>query len=215
MWAGIVGDCLVGPHVLSHRLKGNHYRDFLLHDLPKLPEDVPLAVRARMWYIHDGVPARFSRAVLDVLNNTYHDRWTGRGGPTAWSPISPDWKFLDCYLWGHLKHLLYAAPVGNEEALHRCTWMPVRLSATTSASLNGRGCRRWDVSRHVLNLMENILSTYYKCTLSDVAHKLNISWHILIWTFFSFGMWNSGPKFFGTFQLHYDLFTVYFETLIL
>jgi hypothetical protein len=52
-----VGDCLVGPHVLSHRLTGNHCREFLLYDRPKLLEEVPLAVRERMWYMHDGAPA--------------------------------------------------------------------------------------------------------------------------------------------------------------
>jgi hypothetical protein len=61
---GIVIDFLVGPHVLTYRLTGNHYRD----DLPKLLEDVLLAVRTRMWYMHDGDPAHFSRAVRDVLN---------------------------------------------------------------------------------------------------------------------------------------------------
>jgi hypothetical protein len=39
-WADIAGDCLVDPHVLPHRLTGNHYRDFLSYDLPKLLEDV-------------------------------------------------------------------------------------------------------------------------------------------------------------------------------
>jgi hypothetical protein len=73
VWAGIVSDCLVGPYVLPHRLTGNHYQDFLLNDLPKLLEDVPLAVRARMWYMHDGASAHFSRAVGDVLNNTHYD----------------------------------------------------------------------------------------------------------------------------------------------
>jgi hypothetical protein len=28
VWAGIVGDCLAGPHVLPHRLTGSHYQDF-------------------------------------------------------------------------------------------------------------------------------------------------------------------------------------------
>jgi hypothetical protein len=46
--ARIVGDCLAGPHVLTLRLTGYHYQDFLLHDLPKLLEDVPLAVRAHV-----------------------------------------------------------------------------------------------------------------------------------------------------------------------
>jgi hypothetical protein len=70
MRAGIVGDCLVGPHVLPHRLTGNHYRDFLSHALPKLLEDVPLTLRARIRYMCDGAPAHFSCDVRDVLSNT-------------------------------------------------------------------------------------------------------------------------------------------------
>jgi hypothetical protein len=67
-----------------------------------------------MWYIHVGAPAHFSRAVRDVLSNTYHDRWIGRGGPTAWPPRSPDLNPLDFYRWGHLKPLLYAAPTATD-----------------------------------------------------------------------------------------------------
>jgi hypothetical protein len=88
--------------------------------MPKLLEDVPLAVRARMWYVHDGAPTHFSRAVRDVLNNTDHDQWKGRGEPIAWSPPSPDLNPQDFYLWRHLKSLVYVAPVDNEEALHHC-----------------------------------------------------------------------------------------------
>jgi hypothetical protein len=47
VWPEIAGDCLVGAHVLPHRLMDNHYRDFLFHDLPKLLEGVLLAVRNR------------------------------------------------------------------------------------------------------------------------------------------------------------------------
>jgi hypothetical protein len=68
--------------------------------------------------MHDGVPAHFSRAVRDVLNNTYHDRWIGRGEPTAWPPRSPDLNPLDFYLWGHLKTIVYATLVDCEETLH-------------------------------------------------------------------------------------------------
>jgi hypothetical protein len=92
---------LVGPRVLPHRFTSNHYRDSFLHDLPKLLEDAPLSVRARMWYLHDGAPPHLSCAVLDVLSNTCHVRWIGRGGPNAWPPRStPDLILLDFYLWG-------------------------------------------------------------------------------------------------------------------
>jgi hypothetical protein len=43
VWAGIADDCSVGPQILPHRLAGNHYRDFLLHDLPRQLDVVPLA----------------------------------------------------------------------------------------------------------------------------------------------------------------------------
>jgi hypothetical protein len=32
--------------------------------------------------------------------------------------------------------------------------------------------------------MEDILSTYYKCPLSAITHKLNVSGHMSIWTVF-------------------------------
>jgi hypothetical protein len=51
----------------------------------------------------------------------YNGRWIGRGGPTAWPPRSPDLNSLDFYLSEHLKSLMYAAPVDNEEALHHRT----------------------------------------------------------------------------------------------
>jgi hypothetical protein len=81
VWAGIVGECLIGRNVLPHRLTGNHYRDFFLHDLPKLLQGVPLTVRARTWYLHDGAPLYSCRTLRDVLSNTYHDPWIGRGAP--------------------------------------------------------------------------------------------------------------------------------------
>jgi hypothetical protein len=83
--------------------------------------------------VTDSTVVHFSRAGRDVLSDTYHDRWAGTGGPSAWLPSSPDLNPLDFFLWGHLNTFVYAAPV--DIAL----WMPVRLSATASASLNGCG----------------------------------------------------------------------------
>jgi hypothetical protein len=114
----VLVDCLVGPHVLLCQLTGNHYQDFLLCDLQKLLEDVLLAVRAQKLYVHDGAVTHFSHAMQGVLNDTYHDQWINRGWPTAWPPHLSDFNPLDFYLWGHLKTLVYAAPVDNKEALH-------------------------------------------------------------------------------------------------
>jgi hypothetical protein len=47
------------------------------------------------------------------------DQVLGREELTAWPSRSADLNSLDFYLWGHLKSLVYAAPVDNEEALQR------------------------------------------------------------------------------------------------
>jgi hypothetical protein len=52
---------------MPHRLIDNHCRDFPLHDLPQLLEAVPLAITARLQYMHDVIPIHSSRAVRDVL----------------------------------------------------------------------------------------------------------------------------------------------------
>jgi hypothetical protein len=56
-------------------------------------------------------------------------------------------------------------------------WMPVRLC------LNACCGPWWYVLRHVLDLMEKILNTYCKCTLSAITQKLNVSGHLLVWAF--------------------------------
>jgi hypothetical protein len=57
------------------------------------------------------------------------------------------------------------------------------------------------VSRCASNLMEVILSMYYKCTLWAITHKLNISRHMLIWTcFFSLGCRNRAQNLFVHFS---------------
>jgi hypothetical protein len=56
-----------------------------------------------------------------VLSSTFHNRWIGRGEPTAWPPLSLDFCPLDLYPRGgrHLKALVYWAPVHNVETLHQ------------------------------------------------------------------------------------------------
>ncbi|PNF18173.1 hypothetical protein B7P43_G01821 [Cryptotermes secundus] len=113
----------------------------------------------------------FSCAVRYVLNKTYLDLWVGRGGATAWPPCSPDLNPLDFYLWGHLKPLVHADPVDNEEALHHRIvddYQIIRNYPVISEQMWQSMVRRAEVC------------IYYKCTLSAVTHKLNVYGHVLI-----------------------------------
>ncbi|GBO28251.1 hypothetical protein AVEN_44638-1 [Araneus ventricosus] len=114
---GIVNDFLIGPHLLPKRLNGQCYIIFLEQVLPELLQNVPVAIRKRMWFQPDGAPAHFSIDVRNYLNANFGARWIGRGGPVPWPPRSPDLSRLNYFLWEHLKSLVYANPVDSEEDL--------------------------------------------------------------------------------------------------
>ncbi|KAJ4450008.1 hypothetical protein ANN_01415 [Periplaneta americana] len=73
MWAGIIGDRLVGSHVLVNRLTGQAYTNFLENTIPHVLEDTPLINRQHIHFLHDGAPAHFSRTARRYLNRRFPD----------------------------------------------------------------------------------------------------------------------------------------------
>jgi hypothetical protein len=149
-------------------------------------KEVPLAVRARLCYMQIGAQAHCSCAVRDVLGNTYHDRLIGRGGPTAWTPCSPNMNPLEKCPCGLLKPLVYAAPLHNEAALrHRIldACQTIRNYPGVFERMRRSTMRRVEMC---IDFHGDNLSTYYKCTLSAITHKLNVFRRVLIWTVFLF-----------------------------
>ncbi|GFW16819.1 uncharacterized protein TNCV_2759471 [Trichonephila clavipes] len=119
VWAGILGDHLIGPYILPDRLTGPHYLIFLEQVLPELLDSahVTAATRTSLWFQQDGAPAHFSISVRNHLDATCGERWIGRGGPVHWPPRSPDLSCLDYFFWGQMKSLVYETPVNSAEEL--------------------------------------------------------------------------------------------------
>ena len=100
----MIDDVLIGPVILDDHMKGQNYLDFLQNELPKQLEDVTLATRIAMYFQHDGAPSHYTRLVLQHLNETFPNRWIGRGSTINWPPRSPDLTPLDFCLWGLMKN---------------------------------------------------------------------------------------------------------------
>lgn len=60
-----------GPAILPGRLNGENHLDFLENRLPELLEDLPLAQRLIIWYMHDGAHPHYSFNVQTFLNKFY------------------------------------------------------------------------------------------------------------------------------------------------
>jgi hypothetical protein len=62
-------------------------------------------------------PPRFLRTVRHNMNQNFGEQWIGRGGPVNWPARSPDLNPLDRSLWGHLRALVYSAPINGLQVL--------------------------------------------------------------------------------------------------
>lgn len=97
VWAGVIGNQLVGPHIFPDTLNGENYLDFLQHTLPTLLDGLNLGRndRDKIIFQQDGAPPHFSNVVRQWLTENY-PTWIGRAGPVAWPARSPSfhhWTF--------------------------------------------------------------------------------------------------------------------------
>jgi len=104
-----------GHFNLDVHMTGQNYLDFLQNELPNQLEDVPLATRIAMYFQHDGAPSHYTRHVMQHLNDTYPNRWIGRGSTINWPPRSPNLTLLDFCLWGLIKSEVYSKKVDTRE----------------------------------------------------------------------------------------------------
>lgn len=95
-------------------MNGEIYADFLQNELPILLADIPLRVRAKLIFQHDGAPAHFSRQAREFLNARYPERWMGRDGPIIWPARSSDLNVLDYFVLGFVKNIVEYRRDGTE-----------------------------------------------------------------------------------------------------
>lgn len=89
VWAGILGDSIIGPFFIDGNLTAQKYLNLLRDEI------IP-AVRAlgidlgEIWYQQDGCPAHNARVVQQFLETTFPDRLISGRGTIKWPPRSPD-----------------------------------------------------------------------------------------------------------------------------
>jgi len=116
VWCGMIDDMLIVRVILDDPMTWQNYLDFLQNELPKQLEDVPLAIRIAMYFQHDRALSHYTRHVMQHLNDTFPNKWIGRGSAINWPPRSP-LTTLDFCLWGLMKREVYRKKVDTRDEL--------------------------------------------------------------------------------------------------
>jgi hypothetical protein len=69
VWAGIVDNHLIGPHILPNRLRVDNFLNFLENELDNLLDAVPLATRRDIRIQMDGAGPHYAIRVREWFNN--------------------------------------------------------------------------------------------------------------------------------------------------
>lgn len=115
VWAGVLNDRVIGPWFFEGNMDRVRYEELLTNILPELLEDVPLAIRLRMWWQQDGHPAHTARSVRDILNQRFPNRVLALHGTIPWPARSPDLTPLDFFVWGTIKNIVYRTEPTTED----------------------------------------------------------------------------------------------------
>lgn len=113
VWAGIIGDHIIGPFFIDGNLNGDNYLALLQNNVvPTLtnlyPDPANPQVPTNMiWFQQDGAPPHYQINVRQYLNRIFPNRWIGRRGSMEWPARSPDLTSLDFFLWGYVKSIVY------------------------------------------------------------------------------------------------------------
>ena len=121
VWAGILGNSIIGPIFINETLTGEVYRDLLQNTVNPLimqviREDENL-IGQEVFFQQDGAPPHYYVRVRQYLDQTFPARWIGRRGPIEWPARSPDLTPLDFFFWGHLKTKVYTTKPNDLEDL--------------------------------------------------------------------------------------------------
>lgn len=117
VWAGIVGNKVLGPYFIEGRLTGGTYLDMLRTVITDFVDEVPLVHLRDFYFQQDGAPPHYAAAVREYLGAEHGDRWIARGGPVPWPARSPDLTPCDFFLWGEIKRRVYVEEAQSLDAL--------------------------------------------------------------------------------------------------
>jgi hypothetical protein len=115
VWAGVLGDNVVGPFFIEGNVNGERYLNLLGDEVYPRLEELNIDPQ-EIVFQQDGAPAHKHRDVVGWLNENFLE-WIGTNSNVKWPPRSPDLTPLDFAIWPYIKNLVYQTQPDSIEDL--------------------------------------------------------------------------------------------------
>ncbi|CAH2006857.1 unnamed protein product [Acanthoscelides obtectus] len=106
VWAGILGNNIIGPFFIDGTLTAAKYLALLQTQIVPAIRQLGIDL-ANIWFQQDGCPAHNAAIVHTYLESVFDHRIIGGNGTIKWPPRSPDLAPNDFFLWGYVKSTVY------------------------------------------------------------------------------------------------------------
>ena len=152
VWCGFSAFGIIGPYFFEDQngntvtVTSDRYvamlNEFVFPQLQNLNIDL-----ASVYFQHDGATAHTARHSMATLRTVFEGRLISRFGDIPWPPRSPDLTACDFFLWGYLKHKVFATRPDNLDTLKQRIRNEIRAIP--------------DAMR--MRVMENVVSRLHEC----------------------------------------------------
>lgn len=106
VWAGVVGNNIIGPFFIDGNLNGQRYLELLQNQIIPELQQLPVDIQ-QIWYQQDGCPSHNAVSVQEYLNDTFPNHLISTRGTIPYPARSPDLSVNDFFLWGYIKESIY------------------------------------------------------------------------------------------------------------
>lgn len=133
VWAGILGDHIVGPFFINGNLNAETYLNLIQNEILPAVQNLPNINLNQVWFQQDGCPAHNSLRVRELLDQYFQGRIISTTGDIRWPPRSPDLSVNDFFLWGYIKEIIYKFQATRANNLHELRIKIIEASQNITA----------------------------------------------------------------------------------
>lgn len=116
VWAGVIGNQIIGPFFLPYDLNAENYLTFLSEVLEEKLEDLPLNIYLNIIFQHAGTSSHFSEKVKPYLRKHFKLSIYNTGN-MKWPKNSEDLTPTGFFLWPYFKSTIYSEMHDSKKVL--------------------------------------------------------------------------------------------------